>query len=105
MDISQVGEAYANFGASGGMIFMLFLGLFFNWIINIISRWGNRYPDLIFWLPLIFLQVVKAETSLVTVLNHLTKAMLVTWFFFSPWGNFFINSQFLKRKSGGGSIN
>ena len=105
MDISQVGEAYANFGTTGGIIFMLLLGLFFNWIIKFITRWSNNYPDLIFWIPLIFLQVVKAETSLVTVLNHLTKALLVTWFFFSPWGTFFINSQFLKKQKGGGAIN
>jgi hypothetical protein len=105
MDISQIGEAYANFGALGGMFFMLLLGLFFNWVIARIAHWGNRYPDLMFWLPLIFLQVVKAETSLVTVLNHLTKALLVTWFFFSPWGNYLINSQFMKRKKGGGTIN
>ena len=105
MDISQVGEAYANFGAIGGMIFMLLVGLFFNWIIARISKWGNIYPDLIFWLPLIFLQVVKAETSLVTVLNHLTKAMLVAWFFFSPWGNYLINSKFVVKKKVGGVIN
>ena len=105
MDISEVGEAYANFGAAGGMIFMLLLGLFFNWVVARLARWGNKYPDLIFWLPLIFLQVVKAETSLVTVLNHLAKALLVTWFFFSAWGDFLINSQFLRRKRGGGAIN
>ena len=29
MDISQVGEAYANFGEMGGIIMMFVLGLFF----------------------------------------------------------------------------
>jgi hypothetical protein len=86
MDISQVGEAYANFGVTGGIIMMFCLGLFSNIVISFVEKKCLIHPELILWLPLLYLQVVKAETSLVTVLNHLTKAGLVTWFFFTPWG-------------------
>jgi hypothetical protein len=34
------------------------------------------------FLPLMFLQVIKAETELVVVLNHLIKASIVIWAFF-----------------------
>ena len=87
MDIGQLGEAYANYGVMGGILFMFVLGLFFNWVMHVIEKKTVKYPDLVFWVPLIFLQVIKAETSMVTILNHLTKTVLITWFFFSPWGN------------------
>jgi hypothetical protein len=87
MDISQVGEAYANFGVLGGIIMMFLLGLFYNGVITFVEIKCLKHPELILWIPLLFLQVIVAETSLVTVLNHLVKAALVTWFFFtpSPW--------------------
>jgi len=98
MDISQVGEAYANFGVSGGILFMFVYGLLLNWILFFMQKKSVRYPDLIFWVPLIFLQVVKAETSLMTVLNHLTKTILITWFFFSPYGNRLFNVWFARKR-------
>jgi hypothetical protein len=101
MDISQLGEAYANFGVGGGILFMFVLGLFFNWVMHFIEKKTVRHPDLLFWVPLMFLQVIKAETSMVTILNHLTKTALVTWFFFSPWGDYFINRVFQKKVKGG----
>jgi len=33
MDISLAGEGYANYGVVGGIVFLLFIGLFYNWII------------------------------------------------------------------------
>jgi len=100
MDISQVGEAYANFGVIGGIIMMFFLGFFSNLVITFVERKCQKYPELILWLPLLYLQVVKAETSLVTVLNHLVKAGLVTWFFFTPYGQKLLNYRFGRWKFG-----
>ena len=84
MGISLMGEGYANFGRTGGILFMgawgLTLALFWNFLFKQIAR--NTL--IIFFIPLIFLQVVKAETELVVVLNHLFKAtllvFLVLWF-------------------------
>jgi len=85
MNLSILGEAYANFGKGGGAFFMLMLGLFFNLFLNRVYSLTDRYPSLILWLPLIFLQVVKAETDFATVINHLFKATIVVFFVF--WGS------------------
>jgi hypothetical protein len=77
MGLSPLGEAYANFGIDGGILFMFILGLFYNFYMLVIVKLSNRYPSLILWLPLLFLQVVKAETDFVVVLNHLVKASVV----------------------------
>lgn len=100
MDISQVGEAYANFGVAGGILMMFILGLFSNVVITFVEKKCLKHPELILWLPLLYLQVVKAETSLVTVLNHLVKAGLVTWFFFTPYGVQLLNYRFSRIKFG-----
>jgi hypothetical protein len=84
MDISQVGEAWANYGMWGGILMMLCMGLFMAVVFWIIEVRALKNPELILWIPFLFLQVVKAETSLVTMLNHLIKAALITWFFFLP---------------------
>jgi hypothetical protein len=97
MDISQVGEAYANFGVNGGILMMFIMGLIFNGVITFVEKKCLKHPELILWIPLLFLQVIKAETSLVTVLNHLVKASLVTWFFFSPWGSMLLSYRFRWR--------
>lgn len=77
MGTSVLGEAYANYGSSGAVMFMfmwgLVISLIFKAIVEIAS--GNA-PTLLLWIPLIFLQVIKAETELVVVLNHLVKASI-----------------------------
>lgn len=77
MGLSPLGEAYANFGIAGGILFMFLLGLFYNLYIYTVLKLTVKYPSLILWLPLLFLQVVKAETDFVVVLNHLVKASMV----------------------------
>lgn len=84
MDISLVGEGYANYGATGGIIFLLFIGIFYNWIIIKTIAISKNYPTLILWLPVLFFQVVKAETDFATVFNHFTKAAMVAFLVF--WG-------------------
>ena len=91
MDIGQIGEAYANYGIYGGIVFMFLLGLLLNWVLNFIEKKQLRYPDLIFWMPFIFLQIVKAESSLVTILNHLVKASIIVWALYTPLGQRVIN--------------
>jgi len=76
MNLSPLGEAYANFGVTGGAVFMLFLGALYNWVIFTIFKQANKRPTLIFFLPLLFLQVIKAETDLTIVVNHLFKASI-----------------------------
>jgi hypothetical protein len=79
MDLSPLGEAYANFATTGGAIFMYFLGLFYAIILYLISKWSVTAPSLILWIPLIFQQAIKAESDITTGLNHITKASIVVF--------------------------
>lgn len=79
MDISLVGEGYANYGVTGGIIFLFFIGIFYNVIIIKVISLSKLYPTLILWLPILFFQVIKAETDFATVFNHFTKAALVAF--------------------------
>lgn len=82
MGSSILGEAYANYGAIGTMIFMFLWGLFLILFYNLVAKLTLAHPSLILWLPLIFLQALKAETELVVVLNHLIKSSIVIFLFF-----------------------
>lgn len=84
MDISLVGEAYANYGVFGGVVFMFIIGLFYNWVIIRIVKIAKNHPVLVLFMPLLFFQVIKAETDFATIFNYLTKAALIVYLVF--WG-------------------
>lgn len=90
MGISVLGEAYVNFGKTGGSIFMLVWGLLIGFVAKYLLVLARKQPTLIVWAPLIFLQVVKAETELLVVLNHGIKAIAFTWVFY------FVARRFLR---------
>lgn len=79
MDISLVGEGYANFGAAGGMVFIFLISLLYNWVIVKVVSLSYNNPTLIVWIPLLFFQVMKAETDFATVFNYLFKASILTY--------------------------
>lgn len=76
MGTSVLGEAYANYGLVGTIVFMGLWGAFLALFLRKVYSISQKHPTLLLWLPLIFLQVVKAETELVVVLNHLVKASI-----------------------------
>jgi hypothetical protein len=82
MGISIVGEAYGNYKVMGGIIFMGIWGFFLVRVWIFLLRKSFKNHLLLAFLPIIFLQVVKAETELVVVLNHLVKSMIVVFLFF-----------------------
>ena len=84
MGLSIVGEAYANFGVDGGILFMGIWALFLIWYWNRLLHFIRKNKVLVFFIPVIFLQVVKAETELVVVLNHLVKSTILVAVLF--WG-------------------
>ncbi|HAN78508.1 MAG TPA: hypothetical protein DCQ31_12460 [Bacteroidales bacterium] len=88
MGLSPLGEAYANFGINGGILFMLLLGLFYNYYLYQVFRLTEFYPTLIIWIPLLFLQVIKAETDFAVVINHLSKASITVWIIFFGFRKF-----------------
>ncbi len=89
MGLGLLGEAYANYGKQGGALFMFFIALFYNIILVYIYKLAIKHPTLIFFLPLIFLQVVKAEIDFSVILNHLLKASFAVWIFYFSLRKFF----------------
>jgi hypothetical protein len=89
MAMSIVGESYINFGVFGGMVFMGFWGLFLSFIWKQLYLKSLKKPFFIFFLPLIFLQVIKAETELSSALNHLTKTIVFIFVFIWFYNKFF----------------
>ncbi len=90
MGISLVGEGWANYGYWGGLLFMFLWGLFISWFWSKLINLSGTFPTLLVWSPILFLQVVKAETEFVVVLNHLIKSTMLIfgllWFIRQQWG-------------------
>jgi hypothetical protein len=99
MGISIIGEAYGNYGVLGGIIFMGIWGWIIAkfWVLLFKKTFTN--PLFLTFLPIVFLQVIKAETELVVVLNHLIKATIVVLLFF--WGT----KVFLRWKLSNNLVN
>ena len=77
MGLSVIGEFYGNYGVVGGWVAMFLYGLILAISIKfIISVLGYNSPLILLWLLLFFFQVVKAETELMKVVNHLVKSIL-----------------------------
>jgi hypothetical protein len=77
MGLSSVGDAYLNFGAFGGCIFMLFLGLLYSWILVLFKRNSNDYPILILFTALVFYYPIRPDCELQTILGHVFKSIFL----------------------------
>lgn len=82
MNISLLGEGYGNYGRNGGVLFMFLIGICFSLILRVILVKSIFHPTYIFWIPFLYLQVIKAETDLATTLNYLFKASIVMFMVF-----------------------
>lgn len=77
MNVSLIGEGYGNYGKNGGIVFMFCIGVLYSLILRFFFVKSRDNPTILFWIPFLFLQVVKAETDLTTTLNYLVKATIV----------------------------
>lgn len=84
MNISALGEAWANFGQEIGIIFMFFYGLTLRFFFSQMIKVVQHYPTFLLWFPLILFYVVVTETDVLSVFNHLFKTsffvFLLFWF-------------------------
>jgi hypothetical protein len=80
MNISPMGEAYANFGVGGGVFFMFFYGLFFSLVILFLLQKIKTRPTIILWFPVIFLNSIQIETDILMCVNSLIKNLIFLWF-------------------------
>jgi len=74
MNVGYAGEAYANFGAIEGLIF---IAIYITIIILIIRKFlflSVGYPHLLLFMPLIFYSSVATETDSITVLTAVVKS-------------------------------
>jgi len=78
MNIGPMGEAYANFGVDGGIIYMFFYGLFFNIMMSIILKKAEKRPSLVLWVPFLFFYAIGVETDLLTTMGSLIKGVMFT---------------------------
>jgi hypothetical protein len=78
MNIGPIGEAYGNFGRVGGIVFMFFYGLFFNFMLSYLVKKSETRPSLICWMPFLFLYAVGVETDILMTVNSLIKAAMFT---------------------------
>jgi hypothetical protein len=77
MDIGQLGDAYVNFGAWGGAIFLLFYGLFYSFINSkLFELSAGKSPAALLWIPLFFAGCIQVETSVLSTMNHLIKVIM-----------------------------
>lgn len=79
MSVCVLGEAYANFGEFGGILFMAAFGGFIAVYYTQILKWTYKHPDFLLWIPLIFYQAIKAETDLVVIVNQIVKGSIVAF--------------------------
>ena len=77
MGISLLGEGYANYGKTGALIFIFFMGVFYSLLLRLVYFLARSYPSLILWIPLLFLHAIKAETELIVILNYMVKSFLL----------------------------
>jgi hypothetical protein len=79
-NVGPLGEGYGAFGIRGGIIFMGLLAFYIRMVYKIIWKLSVNYPVIIFWLPVLFYQVIySAETDTLQVLNSTIKTGFFLW--------------------------
>jgi hypothetical protein len=79
-NVGPIGEAYGSFGVVGGIIYMIFLGVFVRWAYRRVFIIANTTPLMLFWIPVLFYQVTYSmESDTLQIMNSLTKSAFFIW--------------------------
>jgi len=89
MNIGPLGEAYGNFDVAGGVVFMFFYGLFFNFMLSYILKLSEKRPTIILWVPFLFFYAIGVETDILTTTGSIIKGVFFTWIIFRAFRIFF----------------
>jgi len=74
-NVGPVGEAYASFGITGGIIYMMLLGAFIRFAYKRVFVIAGKIPLIILWIPVMFYQVTySAENDTLQILNSVIKS-------------------------------
>ncbi len=82
MNIGPFGEAYANFDRTGGVIYMFFYGLFFNFVLVVLLNMARKRPTIVLWIPFLFFRAINVETDLLSTMGALMTSITFTWITF-----------------------
>lgn len=88
-NVGPIGEAYINFGRGGGIAFMFFYGLFFNFLLKKAMFIAQIKPSLILWFPLLFISFFTVETDVLSFINSFVKSAFFTFVIFKLTKLFF----------------
>ena len=88
-NLSPFGEAWGNFGKTGGIIFMFFFGLLFNYFFYLLLKIAVKTPSLILWFPYLFFYAVSIENDVLTMVNSFSKAAIFTYFIYKAFPKVF----------------
>ncbi len=83
--ISPFGEAWGNFGQTGGIVFMLCFGLLYNFLFRWLLKIATKYPSLIFWFPITFFYSVQIESDVFTMSNSLIQTLIFTYIMYKVY--------------------
>ncbi len=85
MNLGPLGEAYANFDRTGGIVYMFLYGLMFNFILSYLLKFSEKRPSIVLWLPFLLFYAISVESDLVTTMGSLMKGMIFTWIVFKVY--------------------
>ncbi|HMO61651.1 MAG TPA: hypothetical protein PKC39_09855 [Ferruginibacter sp.] len=82
MALGSPGDAYINFGRSGGVVFMFCYGLLFSMVLGYLYKASIAYPIITLFSSLIFYYPIRPDCELQTILGHLFKATFLVYVIF-----------------------
>jgi hypothetical protein len=89
MGLSSMGDAYVNFGITGGCIFMFVLGFIYSEALKLFYRNSNRYPILLLLTCLVFYYPIRPDCELQTILGHFVKSLFLIYIVIQFWKDVF----------------
>ena len=96
MALSSVGDAYLNYGAWGGCIFMFVMGLVYSFVLCQFKKYSEDFPVLILFTALSFYYPIRPDCELQTIWGHLFKSLVVIFAMIQVWKYVFYVPRNLK---------
>lgn len=93
-NIGPIGEAYGNFGSTGGIIYMFFFGLFIRWAYLLVFKFARINPVLFLWFPVLFFEITYSmENDSLQALNSFLKAGFFIWLLYKLFPRLFLKQK------------
>ncbi|GAB4034199.1 hypothetical protein [Spirosoma gilvum] len=75
MNLSPIGEGYANFGY-GGLLFAWFYGVVLRSCFQAVFRFAGQMPSVVLWIPMLFIGCLTMETDVFSTWGSLVNSAL-----------------------------